>query len=108
MSLQSIFKYGEAMDWKQDMETLNSETETLLGKVTACLGSVQEGCEGDAVNSLVSTSGQMQEKFTGLIRAAGQLVSALAEVIRKYEEFEDSVLQKIKDTAGNILGGITI
>ena len=108
MSLQSIFKYGEALEWKSDMETLNTETEELLMKVTSCLKQVQDGCEGEVVDTVVSAGEQMEGKFIDLVRAAGKMISALAEVIRKFEEFEDNAKQALKDKLGDELGGITL
>lgn len=108
MSLQSIFKYQEAIDWNREMDTLNKETDDLLAKVATSIKSVKDGCEGEVVDTVVNSGEQMGEKFRDLIRAAGKLVSALAEVIRRFEDFEDTTLNAIKKGIGDHLGGITL
>lgn len=102
----SIFKYGEAQRWQNDVEELNDETDQLLKEVAQCIEEVADGCEGAVVEELKTVASGLLEKFGQLIDALVNLIGALADIIRGFQSFEETVIDGIMSVGKAVLGGL--
>jgi len=103
----SIFKYGEAQRWQAAVEQLNDETDALLKEVAQCIEEVSNGCEGSVVEELKSVAEGLLDKFSQLIQALVNLIGALADIIRGFQDFEDTVIDNIVSIGKAVLGGLS-
>lgn len=105
---ETNFNRQEAESWINVVTDLNREAQELLDKVTQCLQEIKSESKGPFVDTLYQVGSQLMPKFADLISSLNNLITALKDIINKFQDFADAVVDGIKTAAKAMVGGLTV
>lgn len=104
---ETTFNRQAAESWIEEVNALNDQAQELLNKVTQCLQEIKSESQGPFVDTLYEIGSGLMPKFADLISSLNGLVTALKDVISKFQAFSDAVVEGLTTVGKAVLGGLT-
>lgn len=105
---ETNFDRSAAEQWIEVVTGLNEKAQELLDKVTQCLQEIKSESKGPFVETLYQVGSELMPRFADLIGSLNNLITALKDIINKFQEFADAVVDGIKTAAKTMVGGLSV
>lgn len=98
-----LFDIARQTAWKSEVSAINSDADAQLKKVAQEIQDVKTMSRGSFVDQLVSAGAELGARFLKLIEEVVDLVKAIDEIAKAYQNWQSTLVDMGKSLLGSLL-----